>query len=53
MNPNEKCAISLIMQKRILFLYIDQWKMVHCPHISDARCAEFLEQNSRGGAEWV
>lgn len=40
MNPNENYDISLIMQKRILFLYIDQWKTVHCLHILDAHCAE-------------
>lgn len=39
MNPNEKYDISLIMQK-ILFLYKDQWKTVHCFHLLDAHCAE-------------
>lgn len=53
MNPNEKYDISLTMQERTLFLHIDQWKTVHRPHTSDAHCAEFLEQNSRGETQWV
>lgn len=31
---------SLIMQKRIPFLYTDQWETVHRLHVLDAHCAE-------------